>query len=177
MPEKEKKDLVDYDEKIVSDEMQRTLSFELEHKYMRLWYVLISFTMPLTGLIFVAEERSISAAVQMLILTQYGIMYLCVSLYNYKAAEKGVLDSFSEWQKGGRGLMYFVGYLNWSIPIVGLVVIQSSSNKEFLQAYMPFFCIWLVMAMTYYALSTYSVWKNKKVRDSLAVGDEDTEEE
>lgn len=32
MPEKEKKEFVDYDEKIIDDEMQRLLSYELEHK-------------------------------------------------------------------------------------------------------------------------------------------------
>ena len=180
MSENNKKEVFDYDEKIVADEMQRALSYELEHRYMRLWYVLYSFTMPFTMLIFSASESepaAVPSVVQRLILIQYGIMYFCLSLYNIRAAKKGVLDSFSQWQKGGKGLMWIVGFLNFYCPMGPLITyfLGKGDNIEIIRSYLIFFIVWFCMAMAYYIIGSYSVYLNKKVRDSLAADDEEPE--
>lgn len=91
-----------YNEPVVADEMQKAVSFELEHRSLRLWYVLNSIAMIFTMFIFVGTEDpawTIPPSIQILLLAQYGIMYFCLSLYNIRAADKGVLDSFSPFQK------------------------------------------------------------------------------
>ena len=177
MPEKEKKDFVDYNEQVFGDEMQRTLSFELEHKSLWLWYILNSLAMFSSIFIFVGTEDpewTIPPSIQILLLVQYGIMYFCLSLYNVRAAKAGVLDSFSLWQKGGKGLLWFVGYTNVFAPMVYIIpyLMGKGNNEEPQKAYLPFFVIWFCMSMAYYIISSYCVNKNRKVRDS-----ENTEEE
>ncbi len=173
MSEKKKKEVFDYDEKIVVDEMQRAVSFELEHKYMWLWYVLVSLTMPFVMMIFTDTDGvpgSIPDSMQIFTLMQYGIMFFCLSLYNIRAAGKGVLNSFSLWQKGGKGFLHLVGFLNFYCPMVPILryFIDDKSETEVIRSYMPFLTVWFCMGMAYYIISSYSVWKNKKVRDSLA---------
>lgn len=178
MSEKKKKDFVDYNENVVADEMQRALSFELEHKYMRLWYVLVSLTMPFTMGIFSSPDcAAIPDSMQIMTLLQYGIMYFCLSLYNIRAAKKGVLDSFSLWQKGGKGLLWSVGFLNFYCPMNPILkyFIGNEDETEVIRSYMPFCIVWFCMGMAYYIISSYSVWKNKKVRDSLAADGEESE--
>lgn len=181
MAEKNKKDIVDYNENIVADEMQKTLSYELEHKSLWLWYILNSLAMFFSIFIFVGTEDpawAIPPSIQMLLLTQYGIMYFCLSLYNIRAAKAGVLNSFSLWQKGGKGLLWFVGYENVFAPLVYIIpyIMGKDYNKEPQKAYLPFFVIWFCMGLAYYIISSYCVSKNKKVRDSLAADDDNEEE-
>lgn len=182
MSDKNKKDIVDYNENIVADEMQKTLSFELEHKSLWLWYILNSLAMFFSIFIFVGTEDpewAIPPSIQILLLAQYGIMYFCLSLYNIRAAKEGVLDSFSLWQKGGKGLLFFVGWENVFAPLVYIIpYLMGKDYNEYPQkAYLPFFVIWFCMSMAYYIISSYCVSKNKKVRDSLATDDEESEEE
>ena len=136
--------------------------------------------MPFTMLIFSASESepaAVPSVVQRLILIQYGIMYFCLSLYNIRAAKKGVLDSFSQWQKGGKGLMWIVGFLNFYCPMGPLITyfLGKGDNIEIIRSYLIFFIVWFCMAMAYYIIGSYSVYLNKKVRDSLAADDEETE--
>ncbi|MDE6762417.1 MAG: hypothetical protein K2J73_01905 [Oscillospiraceae bacterium] len=180
MSEKKEKEVFDYNEKIVADEMQRALSFELEHKYMRLWYVLVSLTMPVTLMIF-SDPDGVPAAIpdsmQIMTLIQYGIMYFCLSLYNIRASKKGVLDSFSMWQKGGKGLLWFVGFLNFYCPMNPILryFIDKADETEVIRSYMPFFIVWFCLGITYYIISSYSVYLNKKVREQIAADEEESE--
>lgn len=177
MSEKKKNDYVDYSEKVVADEMQKTLSYELEHKTLWLWYILNSVAMFFSLFIFVGTEDpewAIPPSIQILLLAQYGIMYFCLSLYNIRASRKGVLDSFSLWQKDGKGLLYFVGYINVFAPIYSIITYNDNSDTR--KAYLPFFTAWLCMSMAYYIISSYCVSKNKKVRDRLAADEENGEE-
>lgn len=182
MAEKIKKDIIDYNKPVVEDEMQKTLSYELEHKSLWLWYILNSLAMFFSIFIFVGTEDpewTIPPSIQILLLAQYGIMYFCLSLYNIRAAKEGVLNSFSLWQKGGKGLLWFVGHENVFAPMVYIIpyLMGKGYHEEPQKAYLPFFVIWCCMSMAYYIISSYCVKHNKKVRESLAADDEDIEEE
>lgn len=172
MPEKEKKDFVDYDEKIIDDEMQRSLSYELEHKTLWLWYVLNSITMWAAYFIFIGMEETVPPAMQLLVTVYYGVMLFSLSLYNIKAADKGVLNSFSRYQKGLKGGKYLIGLFNLVFPISGFVISVSGKTEGNAGEYKAYFIIVFLMAAAYEIISSYCVNKNKKVRDS-----EDTEEE
>ena len=171
-----------YYEPVVVDEMQKAVSFELEHKSLRLWYVLNSIAMIVTMFIFVGTEDpewAIPPSIQIMLLVHYGIMYFCLSLYNLRAADKGVLDSFSPFQKGERGFQQLLGFLNMYIPMNPIVtyLLNKGDDKERIRAYLPFFIVWFCMSIAYYIIGSYSVYLNKKVRDSLAADDEESEEE
>lgn len=182
MDKKNKKDVYYYYEKVEADEMQKAVSFELEHKSLRLWYVLNSIAMIVTMFIFVGTEHpewAIPSSIQIMLLVHYGIMYFCLSLYNLRAADKGVLDSFSPFQKGEGGFQHLLGFLNMYIPMNPIMtyLLNKGDDKERIRLYLPFFIVWFCMAMAYYIIGSYSVYLNKKVRDSLAADDEETEEE
>ena len=172
-------------EQVVADEMQKTLSFELEHKSLWLWYILNSFSMFFAMFIFIGTEDPAGAvppSIQILLLVQYGIMYFCLSLYNIRAAQKGVLDSFSRYQKGTNGLKYTVAALNLTIPMtpvmsVIITKLLHKSGYENMGKYLTFFIVWFCMSYIYECISWYCVRHNKKVRDSIAADDEETEEE
>lgn len=175
MSEKKKKDFVDYNENVVADEMQRALSFELEHKTLWLWYVLNSFVMWITYFIFTCTENTIPSAVQILVVLYYGVMLFSLSLYSIRAADKGVLNSFSHYQKGLKGGKYIIGSFNLAFPISGFVSAFSGKLEGPAQNYKIFFITVFLMAAAYEFISSYCVWKNKKVRDSLAADDEKSE--
>lgn len=179
--DKKDKTNFNWEEQIFVDEMQKTLSYELEHKSLWLWYILNSLAMFFSLFIFVGTEDpewAVPPSIQILILAQYGIMYFCLSLYNIRAAKAGVLNSFSLWQKGGKGLLQFVGYTNVFTPMIYIIpyIMGKGYNEEPQKAYLPFFVIWFFMGMAYYIISSYCVSKNKKVRDSLAADDGNEEE-
>lgn len=182
MDKKNKKDVNYYYEKVEVDEMQKAVSFELEHKSLRLWYVLNSIAMIFSLFIFVGTEDpqwAIPPSIQILLLVQYGIMYFCLSLYNLRAADKGVLDSFSPFQKGSSGLLYLVGFLNLFIPMNPIITyfLGKGDSAETVRSYLPFFIAWACMAWVFYIIASYSVYLNKKVRDGIAADDEAEETE
>ncbi len=177
MSEKKKKDFVDYNEKVAADEMQRALSFELEHKTLWLWYVLNSFTMWATYFIFICTEAHVPTAGQVPVILYYGVMLFSLSLYSVKAADKGVLNSFSHYQKGLKGGKYIIGSFNLVIPISGFIQAVYTKVEHSAQNYKVFFITVFLMAAAYEFISSYCVWKNKKVRDSLAADEENGEEQ
>lgn len=183
MAEKTKKDtnVNYYDEPVFADEMQKAVSCELEHRSLRLWYVLNSVAMWVTMVIFSSSENppaSIPKELQITLLVQYGIMYFCLSLYNLRAADKGVLDSFSQFQKGNNGLLQLVGFISIFAPTQPLITyfIGKGDNIEVIRSYMTFFIVWACMAWTYYGIASYCVYRNKKVRDGIAADEENEEE-
>lgn len=185
MDKKNKKDVnVDYYyEPVVVDEMQKAVSFEIEHKVLRLWYILNTFIMFFTYLIFIDSENFhdvIPKSVQNVFLIYFGAMYFCLSLYNLKAASKGVLDSFSPFQKNGHPFLSIIGFANFYTPIHPIITYFFAKNydgKEIIRSYLPFFIVWACMAAAFYIIAACSVATNKKVRNSLAADDEETEEE
>ena len=188
MTEKKKKEVnIDYmDEMVVADEMQKTLSFELEHKSLRLWYIFNSLIMFYMALIFSDTENfheAVPKSAQNVFLMYLGAMYFCLSLYNIRAAKKGVLDSFSQWQKGnmkegGKPFMILIGYMNAFLPFMQILnyIDNDNGKREILAPYMTFFIIWFIMAIVWYGIGAYSVALNKKVRESLAADEENEEE-
>lgn len=183
MNKKNKKDInVNYyNEPVFVDEMQRAVSNELEHRSLRLWYVLNSLIMFFTYLIFMDGENfhdTIPKAVQNMFLMYFGAMYFCLSLYNLRAAYKGVLDSFSPFQKGSSGWLYLLGFTNIFIPTQPIVsyLIGDSDNVERIRPYLTFFIIWACMAWAFYIIASYSVYLNKKFRDNIAADEENEEE-
>lgn len=176
MSEKKKKDIVDYNEKVVADEMQCALSFELEHKTLWLWYVLNSFAMWAAYFIFTCTDAIIPSAVQVLVVLYYGVMLFSLSLYSIRAANKGVLNSFSHYQKGLKGGKYIIGSFNLVIPISGFIQAVYTKVEYSAQNYKVFFITVFLMAAAYEFISSYCVWKNKKVRDRLAADEENGEE-
>ena len=199
MNDKNKKDDdIYFYSKVETDEMQRTLSFELEHKSFRMWYIFNSVIMLIVHFIFLFDDIGIRAssiasesvrspkmvpAMQVIILLFYGAGLLSLALYNYRAASKGVLDAFaSKYQKGARedGKLVdgeknpdnkgrILALINLMIPAHGLGTTYRS--------YMVFYLVWLILAFVYEVFTIFCVNKNKKVRESLAADDEDSEEE
>lgn len=199
MNDKNKKDDdIYFYSKVETDEMQRTLSFELEHKSFRMWYIFNSVIMLIVHFIFLFDDIGIRAssiasesvkspkmipAMQVIILLFYGAGLLSLALYNYRAASKGVLDAFaSKYQKGARedGKLVdgeknpdnkgrILALINLMIPAHGLGTTYRS--------YMVFYLVWLILAFAYEVFTIFCVNKNKKVRESLAADDEDIEEE
>ena len=199
MNDKNKKDDdIYFYSKVETDEMQRTLSFELEHKSFRMWYIFNSVIMLIVDFIFLFDDIGIRAssiasesvrspkmvpAMQVIILLFYGAGLLSLALYNYRAASKGVLDAFaSKYQKGARedGKLVdgeknpdnkgrILALINLMIPAHGLGTTYRS--------YMVFYLVWLILAFVYEVFTIFCVNKNKKVRESLAADDEDIEEE
>lgn len=183
MDKKNKDNTAYWAEKIQSDEMQRALSYELEHKTLRLWYILNSFVMYFSMFIFVGTEDpawAVPPSIQILLLAQYGVMLFCLSLYNLRASSKGVLDSFSRYQKGFKGLEFEVAMLSLIIPMTPIMTyIMNKDSREHYRPYLAFFIVWLCMAYAYECINWYCVKRNKKVLDKMAEDDEaeETEEE
>lgn len=199
MNDKNKKDDdIYFYSKVETDEMQRTLSFELEHKSFRMWYIFNSVIMLIVHFIFLFDDIDIRSssiasesvkspkmipAMQVIILLFYGAGLLSLALYNYRAASKGVLDAFaSKYQKGARedGKLVdgeknpdtkgrILALINLMIPAHGLGTTYRS--------YMVFYLVWLILAFAYEVFTIFCMKKNKKVRESLAADDEDIEEE
>lgn len=199
MNDKNKKaDDIYFYSKVETDEMQRTLSFELEHKSFRMWYVFNSVIMLIVHFIFLFDDIGIRAssiasesvrspkmlpAMQVIILLFYGAGILSFALYNYRAASKGVLDAFaSKYQKGARedGKLVdgeknpdnkgrILAVINFMLPAHGLGAAYKS--------YMVFYLVWLILVFAYEVFTIFCVNKNKKIRESLAADDEDIEEE
>lgn len=199
MNDKNKKDDdIYFYSKVETDEMQRTLSFELEHKSFRMWYIFNSVIMLIVHFIFLFDDIDIRSssiasesvkspkmvpAMQVIILLFYGAGLLSLALYNYRAASKGVLDAFaSKYQKGARedGKLVdgeknpdnkgrILALINLMLPAHGLGTTYRS--------YMVFYLVWLIFAFAYEVFTIFCVNKNKKVRESLAADDEDIEEE
>lgn len=199
MNDKNKKtDDIYFYSKVETDEMQRTLSFELEHKSFRMWYIFNSVIMLIVHFIFLFDDIDIRSssiasesvkspkmvpAMQVIILFFYAAGLLSLALYNYRAASKGVLDAFaSKYQKGARedGKLVdgeknpdnkgrILALINLMLPAHGLGTTYRS--------YMGFYLVWLILVFAYEVFTIFCVNKNKKIRESLAADDEDIEEE
>ena len=173
-----------FGEKVIADEMQRTLSFELEHKSFRIWYVLNMVIMLIVYLVFIWDgisDPTVTPAMQVIIMLFYGVMLFSLSLYNYRAASMGVLDAFASKYQKGIGIdnqaveeeqrpnikTYLLSSYSLVMPASGL----GSTNCHF-----KFFLVWLILAFAYEVFTIFCVRKNKKVRDSLAADDENEEE-
>lgn len=195
MAEKNKKIEDDYfGEKVIADEMQRTLSFELEHKSFRMQYVLNMAVMFIVyavfiwdrGVVQVSEETknpSIPSSVQVIIMLFYGVMLFSLSLYNYRAAKIGVLDAFASRHQKGIGIdnKALEGEKSPNIKLhllstYSLVMPASGLGYPSTNCYFKFFLVWLILAFTYEMFTVFCVNKNKKVRDSLAADDDNEEE-
>ncbi len=184
-----------FSRKVIEDEMQRTLSFELEHKSFRMWYVLNMVIMLIVYLVFTFDRISVQAseytkspamtpAIQVIIMLFYGAMLFSLSLYNYRAASMGVLDAFaSKYQKGiteknevVKGeqhpdtKMRLVSVYSVALPASALG--SSISDK----CHIVFFLVWTVLAFAYEVFTIFCLRKNMNVIEKMTA-DEEIEEE
>lgn len=171
-----------FSKKVIEDEMQKTLSFELEHKSFRMWYVLNMVIMLIVYFVFTLDRASVYAsgytkspamtpAIQVIIMLFYGVMLFSLSLYNYRAARMGVLDAFaSKYQKGiteknevVKGeqnpdtKMRLVSVASVALPASALG--SSISGK----CHIVFFLVWTVLAFAYEIFTIFCLRKNMNV--------------
>lgn len=188
-----------FSRKVIEDEMQRTLSFELEHKSFRMWYILNMVIMLIVYFVFTVDRASVKAsvlasghakspamtpAIQVIIMLFYGVMLFSLSLYNYRAASMGVLDAFaSKYQKGiteknevVKGeqhpdtKMRLVSVTSVALPASALG--SSISGK----CHIVFFLVWTVLAFAYEVFTIFCLRKNMNVIEKMTA-DEEIEEE
>lgn len=188
-----------FSRKVIEDEMQRTLSFELEHKSFRMWYVLNMVIMFIVYFVFTVDRASVKAsvlasghakspamtpAIQVIIMLFYGVMLFSLSLYNYRAASMGVLDAFaSKYQKGiteknevVKGeqhpdtKMRLVSVYSVALPASALG--SSISDK----CHIIFFLVWTIFAFAYEVFTIFCLRKNMNVIEKMTA-DEEIEEE
>ena len=180
-----------FSKKVIEDEMQRTLSFELEHKSFRMWYVLNMVIMLIVYFVFTLDRASVVAsehvkspsmtpAMQVIIMLFYGAMLFSLSLYNYRAASMGVLDAFaSKYQKGiteknevVKGeqhpdtKMRLVSVTSVALPATALG--GSISDK----CHIVFFLVWTVLAFAYEAFTIFCLRKNMSVIEKMTADGE-----
>lgn len=183
-----------FSSKVIEDEMQKTLSFELEHKSFRIWYVLNMVIMFIVYGVFIWDRSavyvsesgaspSITSAMQVIIMLFYGVMLFSLSLYNYRAANMGVLDAFaSKYQKGiGIDNQAVEGEQRpnikmWLLSGVSLVMPASGLGSPSTNCYFKFFLVWLILAFAYELFTIFCVNKNQKVKEKQ-LADEEIEEE
>lgn len=184
-----------FSRKVIEDEMQRTLSFEPEHKSFRMWYVLNMVIMLIVYLVFTGDRINVQAsehvespamppAMQVIIMLFYGVMLFSLSLYNYRAASMGVLDAFaSQYQKG-------IGIDNQAVkgeqhPDIKMrlvsaysVVLPASALGSSLSSkcYVKFFLVWTVLAFAYEVFTLFCLRKSMNVIEKMTT-DEEFEEE
>ena len=172
MSEKDKNNsLYIYDE-IQRDEMQKALSFELEHKCLRMWYLLNCIITLVAAFIIEVAETPLSAPA--IILCYYGIMLFCLAIYDIRASEKGVLDSLPQYQTGMKGWRYIIATLQIIIPMGALVNYITGVKMD--APYHPvFFSVFFAFSFGYDIISYICVKRNKKVMDNSADEDENDE--
>lgn len=184
-----------FSKKVIEDEMQRTLSFELEHKSFRMWYVLNMVIMLIVYFVFIGDSISVQAseyvespamtpAIQVIIMLFYGVMLFSLSLYNYRAASMGVLDAFASKYQKGIGIdnqavkgeqhpdikMHLLSVYSVALPASALGT--SISNK----CHIVFFLVWTVLAFAYEVFTIFCLRKNMNVIEKMTA-DEEIEEE
>lgn len=182
-----------FSKKVIEDEMQRTLSFELEHKSFRMWYVLNMVIMLIVYFVFIGDSISVQAseyvespamtpAIQVIIMLFYGVMLFSLSLYNYRAASMGVLDAFASKYQKGIGIdnqavkgeqhpdikMHLLSVYSVALPASALGT--SISNK----CHIVFFLVWTVLAFAYEVFTIFCLRKNMSVIEKMTA-DEETE--
>lgn len=175
-----------FSRKVIEDEMQRTLSFELEHKSFRMWYILNMVIMFIVYnvSIFDSEAVLVTPAMQIIIMLFYGAMLFSLSLYNYRAARMGVLDAFASKYQKGIGIdnqavkgeqhpdikMHLLSVYSVALPATALG--SSLSGK----CYVKFFLVWTVLAFAYEIFTIFCLRKNMNVIEKMTA-DEEIEEE
>ena len=184
-----------FSKKVIEDEMQRTLSFELEHKSFRMWYVLNMVIMLIVYIVFTLDRASVQAseytksptmtpAIQVIIMLFYVVMLFSLSLYNYRAASMGVLDAFaSKYQKGiteKNEVVKGEQHPDTKMRLVSVtsVVLPASALGSSIsgKCHIIFFLVWTVLAFGYEVFTIFCLRKNMNVIEKMTA-DEEIEEE
>ena len=177
MSEKDKSnELYIYDE-VQHDEMQKAVSFELEHKCLRTWYLLNNIWTIFSALIVLSDDgNTVSFFAPIIILGYYAIMLFCQVAYDIKASEKGVLDSLSRYQTGMKGWSwkYFIGATQFVIPITAILGYIFGEYKSVIH-HPVFFSVFFALSFGYDIISYICVKRNKTVMDNSADEDETDE--
>ena len=175
MSEKDKNNsLYIYDE-VQHDEMQKAISFELEHKCLRTWYLLNNIWTMFVAFIVIGDDgNTFPVFAPIIILGYYAIMLFCQVIYDIKASKKGVLDSLSRYQTGMKSWRYIIGTLQFTIPATAIGQYTAGYHRDVVQ-HPVFFIVFLVLSFAYDVISAICVDRNKKVMDNSADEDENDE--
>lgn len=175
MSEKDKNNsLYIYDE-VRHDEMQKALSFELEHKCLRMWYLLNNIWTIFAAFIVIGDDgNTFPVFAPIIILGYYAIMLSCQVVYDIKASEKGVLDSLSRYQNGMKGWRYAIGVLQFVVPMTAIGNYIAGVHKNVIH-HPIFFSVFFALSFGYDIISYICVSRNKKVMDNSADEDENDE--
>ena len=147
------------------DERQNAIRGEIAHECMQLWYVLnVFFTMFSLGASLVDFIPAIPAAV--FIVGYFIITFLCLSVYNFKSAERGVLASFTGFKVTRKGNMATVALNIFCIVFLiaehakGTGILSSISAVELI------YIIVMFLAGEFFSIvSNLCVMKNKAVME------------
>lgn len=175
MSEKDKSNSLYFYDEIQHDEMQKTISFELEHKCLRTWYLLNNIWTIFAAFVFLGDSgETVRFFAPIIVLGYYAIMLSCQVAYDLKASEKGVLDSLSRYQTGMTGWKYFIGVAQFVIPITAILSYIFGGFKDVIH-HPVFFSVFFALSFAYDVITFICVKRNKKVMDSSADENENNE--
>lgn len=154
-------------EEVKLDERQKALIGEISTDCIRLWYALnITVTMfaaalGLSGVITVGR-----AFVMAVLALYFAITFLCLSVYNIKAASKGVLTEFMGVKLNGRGRA--VTILTYVLAMIIMVRDYMTGSSYFMYLGIDgiiFFGVLALIGILYDIILLYCRKKNKAVNE------------
>lgn len=106
------------------DERQNALRGEIAHECMQLWYVLnVLFTIISLTTVLIDFIPALPAAV--FIVGYFIITFLCLSIYNFKSAQKGILASFTGFKFTRKGN---IGSIVLCIFCIGVTIAEHAKG-------------------------------------------------
>lgn len=156
-------------EEIPLDERQKVLIGEISTECLRLWYALnvmaafFAAAFMLTGLFPIGETYA--AAV---IAIYWGITFLCLSVYDVKAAAKGVLTSFMGVKLNDRGINSSIFLFAFAIVIL-IVDYKTGSGilSQFTAGGIICLVLMFIVGIIYDIIHFCSCRKNKRVNEQM----------
>ena len=112
------------------DERQNAIRGEIAHECMQLWYVLnVLFTMISLTTVLIDFIPAIPAVV--FIVGYFIITFLCLSIYNFKSAQKGILASFTGFKFTRKGN---IGSIVLYIFCIGIMITEHAKGTGILSS-------------------------------------------
>lgn len=156
-------------EEVKLDERQKAIIGEISTDCIRLWYALnitvtmfaAMFAIGLSGMITVGR-----AFVMAVLAIYFAIMFLCLSVYNIKAASKGVLTEFMGVKPNGRGRAVTIFMYVFSMIYIGYDYMTGGSYFMHLGIDgIIFFGVLFIIGIIYNIILLHCRKKNKAVNE------------